>query len=661
MAGSGARCHGILVGGPHRAGAGREEWAYAEDAGSRPRVVSLVLALGDRHRAGQRRDRGGQGEGRRRGRRGRRRPEGRQRAGGQGDRRPAGGPQACCPPRAAELADAREAATAAEEADRAAQAELDQATAAAIRAEQERAEVEFQIQDLQSRVGNLAREVYQNGAFADFDLLITASSAYRAGRSRRRRSTRCRGPTTARWRRWPGCAPSSALKEARLEVLRQQVDEKRQLAAIALSKANIARDRAAAAKLKVDLLVAQKAAALDVAAAERAGVLKQYKSVQAEQERIAALLATQAAAEAARLAGGGSLASRPRVRTASGGPWTPRSGSGRASARASTPCTATGPATRASTRAHPPARRSWRRRRDRGRQRHRWSVRQPHADLARQRDLLDVRPPVAVRRRKEGQTVKPGEVIGFVGQHRATRPVRTCTSRSTSAPSPTTRWAGSVARRSRSAADAARAGAPPGGPEQEGAPRLPHRGDVRGRASCWSAPRSSRCAPGGPASSTRSRSSADGELFLHGLHIPEYAQGTWTNHAPRRVRKLLLQAGRARTGWSARSRRAGSRSCRWRCTSRTATPRWRSAWPRQEVLRQAADMAERDAKRDIAKAMAGTSRAGQACRRLSGAWRGHDLARTRACGYLTGCRGPWSVSRFAGDNSTGGDRFRRRM
>jgi SsrA-binding protein len=31
-----------------------------------------------------------------------------------------------------------------------------------------------------------------------------------------------------------------------------------------------------------------------------------------------------------------------------------------------------------------------------------------------------------------------------------------------------------------------------------------------------------------------------GELYLHGLHIPEYAMGTWTNHAPRRVRKLLL-------------------------------------------------------------------------------------------------------------------------
>ena len=32
----------------------------------------------------------------------------------------------------------------------------------------------------------------------------------------------------------------------------------------------------------------------------------------------------------------------------------------------------------------------------------------------------------------------------------------------------------------------------------------------------------------------------DGEVFLHGVHIPEYTQGSWTNHEPRRVRKLLL-------------------------------------------------------------------------------------------------------------------------
>ena len=32
----------------------------------------------------------------------------------------------------------------------------------------------------------------------------------------------------------------------------------------------------------------------------------------------------------------------------------------------------------------------------------------------------------------------------------------------------------------------------------------------------------------------------DGEVFLHNVHIPEYAFGSWTNHTPRRVRKLLL-------------------------------------------------------------------------------------------------------------------------
>ncbi len=32
----------------------------------------------------------------------------------------------------------------------------------------------------------------------------------------------------------------------------------------------------------------------------------------------------------------------------------------------------------------------------------------------------------------------------------------------------------------------------------------------------------------------------DGEAWLHGVHIPEYTEGTWNNHTPRRVRKLLL-------------------------------------------------------------------------------------------------------------------------
>jgi SsrA-binding protein len=33
---------------------------------------------------------------------------------------------------------------------------------------------------------------------------------------------------------------------------------------------------------------------------------------------------------------------------------------------------------------------------------------------------------------------------------------------------------------------------------------------------------------------------SDGELWLMGVHIPEYTEGTWTNHTPRRDRKLLV-------------------------------------------------------------------------------------------------------------------------
>lgn len=33
---------------------------------------------------------------------------------------------------------------------------------------------------------------------------------------------------------------------------------------------------------------------------------------------------------------------------------------------------------------------------------------------------------------------------------------------------------------------------------------------------------------------------SEDEIWLRSVHIAEYAQGTWTNHAPRRSRKLLL-------------------------------------------------------------------------------------------------------------------------
>ncbi len=36
---------------------------------------------------------------------------------------------------------------------------------------------------------------------------------------------------------------------------------------------------------------------------------------------------------------------------------------------------------------------------------------------------------------------------------------------------------------------------------------------------------------------------SDGEVWLYNVHIPEYTLGTWTNHVPRRTRKLLLHRG----------------------------------------------------------------------------------------------------------------------
>src|SRR3712207_4423504 len=32
----------------------------------------------------------------------------------------------------------------------------------------------------------------------------------------------------------------------------------------------------------------------------------------------------------------------------------------------------------------------------------------------------------------------------------------------------------------------------------------------------------------------------DGEVWLQHVHIPEYVAGTWTNHTPRRKRKVLM-------------------------------------------------------------------------------------------------------------------------
>ena len=57
-----------------------------------------------------------------------------------------------------------------------------------------------------------------------------------------------------------------------------------------------------------------------------------------------------------------------------------------------------------------------------------------------------------------------------------------------------------------------------------------------------------------------------GEAWLHGVNIPEYAQGTWTNDAAKRKRKLLLNGSRSRRS-NARSARRATPSSRCPSTS----------------------------------------------------------------------------------------------
>ncbi|MGQ0468185.1 MAG: SsrA-binding protein SmpB [Sporichthyaceae bacterium] len=48
----------------------------------------------------------------------------------------------------------------------------------------------------------------------------------------------------------------------------------------------------------------------------------------------------------------------------------------------------------------------------------------------------------------------------------------------------------------------------------------------------------------------------DGEMYLHAVHIPEYNAGTWTNHEPRRIRKLLLHRAEIER-WALKTRDSG--------------------------------------------------------------------------------------------------------
>lgn len=93
------------------------------------------------------------------------------------------------------------------------------------------------------------------------------------------------------------------------------------------------------------------------------------------------------------------------------------------------------------------------------------------------------------------------------------------------------------------------------------------------------------------------------EIWLHNLHIAEYAFGTWTNHEVRRKRKLLLHRAEI-LKWEQAVRESGLSMVPLslyfsdgRVKVELALVRGKKTWDRRH------DLAERDARRDIERAL----------------------------------------------------------
>ncbi len=95
----------------------------------------------------------------------------------------------------------------------------------------------------------------------------------------------------------------------------------------------------------------------------------------------------------------------------------------------------------------------------------------------------------------------------------------------------------------------------------------------------------------------------DHEMWLHNLHIAEYAMGSWTNHAVRRKRKLLLHRAEI-LKWDLQVRESGLSMVPLslyfsdgRVKVELALVRGKKTWDRRH------DLAEREAQREIERAM----------------------------------------------------------
>lgn len=147
---------------------------------------------------------------------------------------------------------------------------------------------EAEITQLQKKVDQFARSVYQQGPTSQWEIILESTSP--SDLTVRLQNIKAVSLSTSKsLDNLLGAKEQLVSDAAAAEDVRLEMQRVADIASQALIDAQNAADKAAAAKVEVDKLVKQEAAALKVAEDDKAEVQKQYDELRAEQLRIAAL------------------------------------------------------------------------------------------------------------------------------------------------------------------------------------------------------------------------------------------------------------------------------------------------------------------------------------------------------------------------------------
>jgi len=147
---------------------------------------------------------------------------------------------------------------------------------------------EAEISQLQKKVDQFARSVYQQGPTSQWEIILESESP--SDLTVRLQNIKAVSLSTAKsLDNLLGAKEQLVSDAAAAEEVRLDMQRVADIAAQAFIDAQNAADKAAAAKVEVDKLVKQESAALKIAEDDKAEVQKQYNELRAEQLRIAAL------------------------------------------------------------------------------------------------------------------------------------------------------------------------------------------------------------------------------------------------------------------------------------------------------------------------------------------------------------------------------------